>query len=188
MNRRLKLVAICLLISVLSTSTAFAGMETDSPATSDIPRVLDEGVEIDEIPDEVIPLIEEGRTSSPRKVSNRYYFKTEQTGKAKSVSKKVTKAQAKAVNGLTTALLGTISGAAASVAGGAAVVGWDFVYSMASQFFKSGIKEGTYKGKVYKVSYYKVDSLTGKKHKLKEGVRTTLTCKGSTITKTRWYK
>ena len=120
--------------------------------------------------------------------SNRYYYKTEKTGKAKSISKKVSKAEAKTVNGLTTALLGTVTSAVAALSGGAVVVGWDFVYSIASQFFKGGIKEGTYKGEVYKVTYYKVDSLTGKKHKVKDGVRTKLTNKGSTITKTRWEK
>ena len=118
--------------------------------------------------------------------SNRYYY-TISTVSSTPISRTITKAEAKSIKALDSVLKTLIGTAVAGIfiEGGAVVAG--LAFNLATDFLNNTeIVAGKYTGRVYHVIKYKVDSLTGKKTKYKDGVRVKLSHGDVSFTRTSW--
>lgn len=188
-----RIITLILSTTIVLTPTVSTFATTELGNSSDAyfdgtPIALDVQMQSENIinPEESLDFEEAGE---PIEKSNRYYYKIEKTGSYKSFPLTITKAQAASYNLFRQAIIEGLTIGLGKIASWAEtlveVVANDFA---TSYYGTAKAKAGTYTGHTYKVTKYKIDSLTGKKTKMYDGVRTTIPLGGVNCTKTNWYR
>ncbi len=117
---------------------------------------------------------------------NRYYY-TIETGDGHGFPVTITEKQAKNYNAFRSALIGALTYGFGLIAKWAGKLVSAAATTFADNYYGTAkAKAGTYTGHVYKLTKYKVDSLTGKKTKVARGVRTIIPLGGVNCTVTKW--